>query len=682
MADITSRINLQATGGDQVAREIGKVKQAYQEAAGAAKGMSASAEGGGTDPFAKATSGVDQSSAEAGRAGANQDLRNAASSRESQHHNLAYQNQVNAARMNQGVRGAAGVVTQAMGGDPIGGASSSLMMLGGGGALGIAGLLAGLTIGGVNKLSERDVDEKTQLYTGLGQRLGQTDYGGFRKSIQQIRERGLGTHLEGYMQMLAQSGGQFDSGIADAILQFEQDTGVQSSVMARMMGRMTQAGAAGTAQYRLAGEGRNAMAFQARSAFGQAGMTDFYSTIASAVENAMRNGFREGSDIFTSMYTTHAQRLADLSNFGGATPLGAQKIFGQVQQSFNRSASGLAGPMDTMAFMALREPGESYMDTMMKVTDPTNELEVYRSLRARTGARPGQPLSKGQRDMLTILVSRQFDINYREAQQYIDGAEGREELRRNPRGISGDGTSTADQSVQRQIAAAATPKEVTQFFRDRATQLKTGAIESIGEGLGTLASVLGLNREENLVSRAFSDSDSYKALQTAMGGSAGKSFTGKHENWGEYLSGMPEAFLPLAERAYINPRLDGRSVEATFARRGNMTLYDKVLPQLYMYGQFKRGNTGGMSEAQMEYFTNYGSLFEEAGTLLQGMGDKFDDPDANAIRTINAAIRDVNALQNPDLRTDVVSIVDILSALLQVAEEWGTNVMTDDGATD
>lgn len=676
MADITSRINLQATGGDQVAREIGKVKQAYQEAAGAAKGMSASAEGGGTDPFTKATSGVDQGSAAAGRAGPNQDLHAAASGRESQHRNLAYQNQAFAARMNQGVRGVGGAATQVFSGDPLGGASSSMMMLGGAGALGVLGLVGGMALSGINRMSERDLDEKRTLYTGLGQRLGQTNYGQFRDYINSIRERGLGTHLEGYMQMLAQSGGRFDPGMADAILQFEQDTGVQSSVLARLMGRMTQAGAEGTAQHRLAGEGRNAMAFQARSAFGQAGMTDFYSTIASAVENAMRSGFREGSDIFTSMYTTHAQRLADLANYGGATPLGAQKIFGQVQQSFQRSASGLSGPMDTMAFMALREPGESYMDTMMKVTDPSNDLAVYRSLRARTGARPGEPLSKGQRDMLTILVSRQFNINYREAQTYIDGAEGREELRRNPRGIPEGAVPTADQTVQDQLGARATMQETGRGVREGATEAITDTVDAVRR-FGQW--VLPGSREDNIVSQAFAN-PSYQALQREISQSARMDLFG-NRNWERFTSDTPGSLQWLMNRAYGDPDFTGLRVEKTANRFNSRAFYDDFMPQLTMYGRYKRGETTGMTNAQLQYFEQYGGAFEEVSGLLQGMRGKFDDPNANAIGQLSQAINTANRVDNLDLREDIVSIIDILAAVRNLAEEWGTATMTDDGAT-
>ena len=112
MADIMSRIILQAQGGDQVAREVGKVTEAYKKAGTAAQGMSATA-GGGGDPFTRATDpGGFVPSGQPGRDAQNQQYVEGVQQREGQHNALASVNQ-------RALRGM-GAGTTVAGGDVVG----------------------------------------------------------------------------------------------------------------------------------------------------------------------------------------------------------------------------------------------------------------------------------------------------------------------------------------------------------------------------------------------------------------------------------------------------------------------------------------------------------------------------------------------------------------------------------
>ena len=136
MADIMSRIILQAQGGDQAAREVGKVTEAYEKAGRASKGIGGDVSTGGAagDPFARATApGGFIPSTQQGRDAQNQQYWEGVQRRENRHTALSRVNQ----RAVGGVQAAGRIGAD----DIVGGTTQGLGLIAGGG---IAGLIAGV----------------------------------------------------------------------------------------------------------------------------------------------------------------------------------------------------------------------------------------------------------------------------------------------------------------------------------------------------------------------------------------------------------------------------------------------------------------------------------------------------------------------------------------------------------
>lgn len=673
MADVISRIVLQASGGDQVAREVGKIKKAYEEAGESAKGMSASGgAGGGQSAFQRATTPPQSVvQAEGARSQGVADLRDAAERRRSAHEALAGRNtnagQVfNARGATQGIQAA----TSMAGGDPVGGAAQGLGMVGKLGKAGIIGAVVAAAGIGTVRLAEDATERQRQLFYGLGQGLGQNEYDPFRNSVRSLEQQGLAPNLMEYLNALRSSGGQFDESAAARVLQLNYGMGVSAASLGQLQGRMNLAGA-NAAGLNIMDTDTAAGAWTATKAeqtFGRGRMGEFYSAIASAVEGAMTRGFERGSGIFQRVYTNYVQGISDFANFGNVGPEAAVGIFNKVQGAMARSERGLQTPQDAAAFIAMRQPGESYVDTILRMSSPEAEDERYRRLRDRAG---------GDRESLVLMVAQEFGLSIREADRYVDTKEGRisQDARNAAARARGDTgilpeLDMAGTDVLRDQAAEMARKNLGQDVREGAADVVTNITEGI-QNLGERVRIRFRGREgtpeqqaqAEVIRRALEGRDTSPQFGPQYGGVATE----------DYLNQFP----PSVRDEILAMSGGGRPTMGGATMSGNM-LDMAVGDQFRMYRNFQTGNTAGMSSAQLEYVTQHAQDFEEALALLDSLNGAIESGDVSGDDIANE-VRKSNLNEDWDLNKSVVSILDILAALANLAEQ---NVQTDAGSTE
>lgn len=385
MPDIVSRIKIEAQGADQAAREILKLKRAYEEAGAAAKGMSPASVGSG-DPFAKAVaqnSGVmagGQSPADvAARETRNRQYQEGVRSRE-EANNSFNRTLREAPERVSGAFGTAEALSRGQGGAALGTAAGSLGGLVGGG-LGAALLAVAAGAMGIQRMSEEAFGRLEETFaTGMSQRMGINAFELDRERIGFARMGVPQQMIQQFFQTAGQSGVDFNRGSTQAAVNAamfgSSVLGMNPASSAALIGTLNRANV----------NASNIMGFglmgQAQQAFGRPNMSMFVSALTDAVESATTRGI----EMSTQNTLEASNMIAGLAQFGGMSPQGAATFAGQLRGR-GIEAAQLSRPEDIIALQAMRKPGMSITDTMLEMEQHPERVnqEVFKFLSSQAG---------------------------------------------------------------------------------------------------------------------------------------------------------------------------------------------------------------------------------------------------------------------------------------------------------
>jgi hypothetical protein len=629
MPDIVSKILLQAQGGDQVAREIGKVKKAYQEAGSAAQGINPSGGGaGGTDAFARAMGGGGGAVPSSGTGGGGDALRERMRERDRQHFERTTGSGVGGG-ISRTLTGGINAIGAAGSGNMAGGVQGMLGALGSLGKLGVAGIVAGATVGAVNQLSEKDLELRGQIWSGVGQKLNQKKFETMRDSLRDsVLKAGLDPAALPMLQSISEFGaGDYNPEDLKSLLAVNYNTGTNVGSLGRMYGRLKSAGSGGRTTF------NPDMTRAAEQGFGRGRMSEFYDTVSEAIEGAMSRGFEKGSSIFTDSYKSFAQSLGDIGRFGGVTPDAAMGIYRKVQGGIARSDAGLSTGEDAMQFMMLRKPGESYLSTLKKMSDPRSEISRYQNLKSMAG---------GNRDSLIQMVMSEYGMGVREAEAYVRKADMRINLD-SMTSLATGGTGAVDYT---QLDSE------DETLRRRAAKATRGtALEGVSRGAGGVMAWI----TELVGGKALSPA---AAKMKALAGDA--KIPDLMSGGQQYLQYMPDSLLDFATGAFGNKDI-----------AKNNPLFQQVLPMLGMYGGWKSGKVS-VSKSQEEYFKQYSPAFEALSTSGLDKGDTTSENLKKIISTLGV-VDEENKL---DGIKNLYTILEVLESMARYMKEGGVSTPT------
>lgn len=638
--DAISKIILQAQGGDQAAREVGKITKAYKEAGQAAKSISPESTVS-SDPFTRATTppSIPSSYSREGNDSYRENMRR----REQDHFSRTGRGGVGGF-LTGGINSLTAVGT----GDISGGIAGGLSSLSAFGKAGIIGLIAGAAVAGASKLADKDIELRQQIWSGsgIGQRLGQSSYDKFRPFVKGlIAGEGAGyidTALP-LLQAMSEAGATgLNSKDVLGMLAISQNTGTNVGSLGRLYGRLQSAGAGGamvTNPY---------FANAAEQGFGRGRMTEFVNTVTSAIEGAMTRGFQKGSSVFSNSYTIFAQSLSDLGRFGGATPESAMGIFNKIQTGMAISDKGVTSPEEAMQFLSFRKTGESYFDTLKRMTSPESEMQRYENLKMWSG---------GNRDKLLQAVMSQYGLGVREAEIYISSKEGRIAANK----VIAEGRGVGPGGVP-QYTEAATEDETLR--RQRAKGARTTVGESISNLIGGLtADVTELFAGKGLSPEAMAARGLFKDISPKIGG-----FHTAQSSFGNLLTGKSSEFLkyiPSELQDFVLSAAQNKDV-----RKAGNPIYEQMIPLLGLYGGWKSGSVS-VTKDEEEMLKKYGSIFEGVRSLPLGK----EDATTQALNDLLTQLGKADE-KNMDGVKNLYSIVEILTAIKAYME---TGVLTPTG---
>lgn len=628
MADVMSRIVLQAEGGDQVAREVGKVTKAYKDAGSAAGGMSGTGPNGGVsfDAFNKATfsgAGTDGGS----RSQANDEYFRRTNARADDHFNRfsGGGGTGGSRRTAPGIANAAGAVVT---GDVAGGTSGGLTMLAGGGAVGamIAVLASGIITS--NKLAKTSDERVAQLGHGLFQGLGVSNW-------DYIEAQTLATSREGhfpessylpYLQALKSGGGKY---------QPEMMTQIGDAIIAEGLTASSVAGLQASRQKAGLGFNEDVLdmnVYRGREAFGTSNTDRFIATVGTAIEGSMARGMKVGQLGGQQAYDSTTGFLSALGLAGGMSIEGAENVFNQVRQA-TVGTQNLGRAADVFQFMEQRIAGENVLDTQMRISAPTAELDRYRSIKRSSG---------GNSDLLEQRVMTEFGVDSFAVRNLINTFEDR----MGPRTALGPGAGI---------------NQVDDFIIE--TNQRTGA--KIGGGLANDAAkgwnwfydnVLGGKKR-----RTRNNPEYIEAQNDWTGGYSGGSLQDNQS----ILGALPESLQGF-----------GADIKGTGIRSSMVT--SQLLPQMAMYQEYLSGKE--MTAGENAMFEKYGGLFEN---MIDVLGNPEVAEALSAEGGMNEFTRRVQQLDREgtvDSLNQLFTIAELLSALVdQFGLEFVDSGSTEDG---
>ncbi len=654
MADIMSRIILQAQGGDQVAREVGKVTEAYKKAGTASRGMSA--EGvGGADPFTKATAsapgGYLSSLVQKDRDLRNQQHSEGVRQREGQHNALASVNQ-------RAFRGM-GAGTTVAGGDVVGGISQGMGMLAGAGVAGlVAGAVAAIGVG-INKLASNETERQQQFGRGLMQAIAPGPWDIFRTQTNALLLGGVPPEmLLPYLQGLKGGGAAYDPVNAMEIGMTMWGQGIEPGTMAGWQAARQRAGTGN-----LTPGVMNTTMYRGREAFGQGGLNRFISAITDATEQAMTRGIEKGGDAFsaTGIYTNFTRLLSSFAVVGGLTDVGAIKAFQQTQQGV-AGTQNITSPMDAALFMAMRVPGESYGDTMRRLSAPGAENQMFEQMEVWSG---------GNRELLEIMLQQKFGYDWQALAPGEDGRGGvigtfRDQAGylRGPRGRRVPGAvGIVDPELK---AAAIAEAEAGQLMED--TQRKALAAKRAIIGAATdikeWMSPTGLNAVYG--DRPIMDAFMFgRENRATLFGQATTDWQQGVRNWERW---QEPGLAPILETLPANMRGIVGQLAGTEAGA-------KIIPQLLMYSEFQAGR--GV-EAEREQIGLLAPYFDRMVQILSSESVQQALGQPGTQTQFLAHLEEVGASEVLDVLKDIDSGIEVLEALTRTL---GLESYSDIGST-
>jgi len=476
MADIFSRIVLQATGGDQVAREINKIKTAYKETGEASQNIGAG-EGASSDPFSRAIGAPGASESARTRRQTNDIEQAKAKERLNQNYSVGdYGRSV--------VAGGTGSLSGMMRGDffsTAAGASTGVQgLLKGGGALAKAVpwiAAASLGLYGMGKLAGNEWERVQGLWgTGVGQRLGM-GYSGVRGlSIEQMRGGVPEEMVMAGLQSLGQAGGSMNQGIFQKNIRRMQLYGVSAEAGMGLSATLGRAGGSGTIDAGTYGI--------LEKAFGAGRLTPLFQSIGKIIEDALAKGAKASAITLgggiENAATAISRHLASYAQFGGLSMEGAIELYEQTQ-NLSRNTANIAKPLDVVTFRAFREGGESIFSTRLRMfQDPQAVLgRQMEMLEARFG---------GNSDLIKEAL---FKMGYTPSQaealyQSRDALSKGEKVHRAPlreweTGLAGDEEAMKSYQVRQMQVLSGVEGAINKFHND----ILDVAREIITEGLPT-----------------------------------------------------------------------------------------------------------------------------------------------------------------------------------------------------
>lgn len=378
MPDIISKIRLEATGGDQAAREVRKVKDAYDDVSASASGISATV-GGDYSAFARATA------AGGGAPGAPGGSATVTDFDESQRRHgdsvAAGEQRVDATRRSGGSgylglqNAALGAGQQLGGGQALGAAGTALAGLGGA----VAGIaLPALAVAGILKAGQSLVNNEGELWelvygSGASQRLG-VDATKLRDWYVGTRETGVPTPmLQEFMQTLSATGFNATDRGALSYMRGSTELTAQAGVSGSVLGSLGGTIARSNLQM-LKAEGLYDLANRGAGAFGKENLDRFFTKLTETLESVMAQGIvLTDEDIRAQTVTQGA-----LAKYGGFSVTGAQAAE-EAMRSRGVGAAQLATPGDIIAFNLARRregmpEGETVFETLKWMETPAGGL--------------------------------------------------------------------------------------------------------------------------------------------------------------------------------------------------------------------------------------------------------------------------------------------------------------------
>lgn len=376
---IISRIQIRAEGADQAAREIDKLKKAYEDTASAASeiGPGGASAGSGADPFVQATS------ANTNYARTTAEISNQKTQEQIAQDQVQYQEQ---GSRGGGMPAASSVVTQA------GGVASSLDQGRSGSALGqglsgIGSLASGpvgmgmLAVGAGAMLAQGFADnayERLQnVYgTGMSQRLGAESKDVQNYMLSVARTGVPESTVKQLMSSASQSGAEYTPGSSNLFGLYADvatATGASSSTLGGLLGSIQRSGLSKEVpdNYNMLSSGAGA--------FGRGSFDNFLTELGRTIESAMHRGI----DLSQESLNRQSNLLAAFADpsIGDLSPTGAVAMNQMVLSRAERS-SQLSNPEDLLIFNEMRQEGDSISDVLRRMeSDPVStSAAAYQSM--------------------------------------------------------------------------------------------------------------------------------------------------------------------------------------------------------------------------------------------------------------------------------------------------------------
>jgi hypothetical protein len=344
--------------------------------------------------------------------------------------------------------------------------------------------------------------------------------------------------------------------------------------------------------------------------------------------------------------------------YGKATPQGAVAIFGAVQKTVAAAAAGPKRAEDVAQFMMFRRPGESYIETVKRMTEPGSEVQIYKNLKTKAG---------GNRETLIEMVMQTFGFSdYRQAEDYIMATDARLDLIAHPQPLAGAGaggiTTTATDEVLRKQGLKAQRKNLLEVLGFNAAG--GGIIAGITEFFG--------GRVEDPVTksnRLIWQAGIAKKARTGYGNSA-DAMVDAIQGQGNFMSMLPAEMQGLANYA-LAPT--GGYAQTGLGRQSDV--FTQMFPLFAMYGQYSKGITTGMSASEVAMMEKFSPMFKKATAGFGILGEELST--YQGFQDLTQAIYDANA-ENRDQMKDV-TIVDILRAIEMLLQN---GILTDTGTSE
>lgn len=476
MGDITSKILLDAKGADRVVQQLRQITEEYKRMAEAAHEATSAfvgggsgggsggggAGGGGTNPFDRATGagrgGTSTGTGGYGDAGSDPFFER-----------IKERGKPGNSRVSSLSKSMVGAASEVASGNVVGGISSAMTGVGSLMKVGLPLILAGVALGGL-KAGADAYNDKSLRYMNVVNKIGRGLTGSaYDSAVDALEKRDIAMASTGgasYFMPLMQglvSGGANTATLTEtgnvtmaSLIENVKKFGTDATALGELVGKLQSGG----------GGGRSGIiASEYGAIFGSRG-TEFVQAVSGMVEGLMTRGFRNGDSIFGMDATkAYIEPLYDLAKFGKATPSGAMKIYNTVESSNASYGMGLNTPEQTAMFMAMRQPGEGYYDTMKRLSDPRNDRDKFKVMQGWSG---------GRQDNLITIVKKQFPgMSDREAEIYIDTMRGR----------------IKEDSIVRESFGGGTPVTVEPSRRWDA-QAAGGAITNVANPLQKVASDL------------------------------------------------------------------------------------------------------------------------------------------------------------------------------------------------